>query len=152
MTHPMPTRAVTPTPAPTPAGDADPLSRVPLGEQVHGLLLEGLLGGRWQPGDRIVERRLAAELNVSQAPVREALRSLQTLGVLDAEPNRGVRVREIGPAELREVYQVRAALERPAAEAAAVRLAGETGALELHAARMAASGPSCTRTPPTTCR
>lgn len=39
MTHPMPTRAETPTPAPTPAGDADPLSRVPLDEQVRGLLL-----------------------------------------------------------------------------------------------------------------
>ncbi|MFF4814241.1 GntR family transcriptional regulator [Kitasatospora sp. NPDC001309] len=135
MTHPLPTRAATPTPD----GGADPLSRVPLGEQVRGLLLEGLLGGRWQPGDRIVERRLAAELNVSQAPVREALRSLQTLGLLDAEPNRGVRVREIGPAELREVYLVRAALERPAAEAAVVRLAGDTTALERHAERMASA-------------
>ncbi|MFJ9444259.1 GntR family transcriptional regulator [Kitasatospora sp. NPDC101235] len=115
------------------------MSRVPLGEQVRGLVLEGLLNGRWQPGDRIVERRLAAELNVSQAPVREALRTLQTLGVLDAEPNRGVRVREIGPAELREVYQVRAALERLAADSAVVRLAGDTTALERHAERMAAA-------------
>ncbi|MFD5461378.1 GntR family transcriptional regulator [Kitasatospora sp. NPDC127059] len=142
MSHPTPT---TPAPAATapaataPAGNTDPLSRVPLGEQVRGLLLEGLLGGRWQPGDRIVERRLAAELNVSQAPVREALRSLQTLGLLDAEPNRGVRVREIGPAELREVHQVRAALERPAAEAAVVRLAGDTRALERHAELTAAA-------------
>ncbi|MGW2371279.1 GntR family transcriptional regulator [Kitasatospora sp. NPDC001683] len=87
----------------------------------------------------IVERRLAAELNVNQAPVREALRSLQTLGLLDAEPSRGVRVREIGPAELREVYQVRAALEQPAAEAAVIRLAGNTGALERHVELMAAA-------------
>ncbi|MFI9359630.1 GntR family transcriptional regulator [Kitasatospora sp. NPDC053057] len=125
--------------SPAQGGDGDPLSRVPLGEQVRGLLLEGLLGSRWQPGDRIVERRLAAELNVSQAPVREALRSLQTLGLLDAEPNRGVRVREIGPAELRELYQVRAALEQLAAEAAVVRLAGDTGALERHVELMAAA-------------
>ncbi|MFE6050626.1 GntR family transcriptional regulator [Kitasatospora sp. NPDC056446] len=128
-----------PVPSAPPPGDADPLSRVPLGEQVRGLLLEGLLSGRWQPGERIVERRLAAELNVSQAPVREALRSLQTLGLLDAEPNRGVRVRTIGPAELREVYRVRAALERLAAESAVVRLAGDTAALERHAELMAAA-------------
>ncbi|WBP86009.1 GntR family transcriptional regulator [Kitasatospora cathayae] len=87
----------------------------------------------------IVERRLAAELNVNQAPVREALRSLQTLGLLDAEPSRGVRVREIGPAELSEVYQVRAALEQPAAEAAVIRLAGNTGVLERHVELMAAA-------------
>ncbi|MFJ9691104.1 GntR family transcriptional regulator [Kitasatospora sp. NPDC101183] len=136
MNHPDP------TPQPSP-DDADRLSRVPLGEQVRALLLDGLLGGRWRPGDRIVERRLAAELNVSQAPVREALRSLQALGLLDAEPNRGVRVREIAPAELREVYQVRAALERLAAESAVVRLAGDVGELERHAREMekaAASG------------
>lgn len=122
MTHPMPTRAV--TPAPTPAGDADPLSRVPLGEQVRGLLPESLLGGRRQPGGRIVERRLAAELSANQAPVCEALRPLQALGVLDTEPNRGLRVREIGPAQPCEVDQLRAAPERPAAEAAVVRPAG----------------------------
>ncbi|MFI2606671.1 GntR family transcriptional regulator [Kitasatospora sp. NPDC018619] len=128
-----------PAPQPSPPAAPDPLSRVPLGEQVRGLLLEGLLNGRWQPGDRIVERRLAAELDVSQAPVREALRALQALGLLDAEPNRGVRVREIGPAELHEVYQVRASLERLAAESAVVRLAGDTSALERHAERMAAA-------------
>ncbi|MFJ2776717.1 MULTISPECIES: GntR family transcriptional regulator [unclassified Kitasatospora] len=116
--------------------DGDPLSRVPLGEQVRGLLLDGLMSGRWQPGDRIVERRLAAELNVSQAPVREALRALQALGLLDSEPNRGVRVREISPAELREVYEVRAVLERLAAELAVERLGGDTAALERHAELM----------------
>ncbi|MFG2905659.1 GntR family transcriptional regulator [Kitasatospora sp. NPDC048286] len=48
------------------------------------LLPEGLLSDRRQPGERIVERCLAAELNVGQAPLREALRALQTLGLLDA--------------------------------------------------------------------
>ncbi|MGW2251590.1 hypothetical protein ACWCXH_15510 [Kitasatospora sp. NPDC001660] len=43
---------------PLPPPDTDPLSPVPLGDQVHGLVLEGLISGRWQPGDRIVERHL----------------------------------------------------------------------------------------------
>ncbi|MFJ9771340.1 GntR family transcriptional regulator [Kitasatospora sp. NPDC101157] len=52
------------------------------------LLLEDLPGGRRQPGDRLVERRVAAELSVSRVPVREALRSLRTGRLLTAEPTR----------------------------------------------------------------
>ncbi|MFD0889004.1 GntR family transcriptional regulator, partial [Streptosporangium algeriense] len=50
--------------------------RLPLRDQIRQAVLDGLISGRWGPGDRVVERRMAAELGVSQAPVREALREL----------------------------------------------------------------------------
>ncbi|MFJ6215918.1 GntR family transcriptional regulator [Streptomyces sp. NPDC092296] len=114
----------------------DGLSRVPLGDQIRRVLLEQLLNGRWKPGDRIVERRVAADLGVSQAPVREALRDLQAMQLVETSPNRGVRVRQLTPERITETYPVRAALERLAAELALPRLAQDTSALERHVARM----------------
>lgn len=89
--------------------------RSPLRDQIRQLVLEGLVSGRWAPGDRLVERRIAAELEVSQAPVREALRELEALRLVESSPNRGARVRAFTRADLSEVYQVRAGLEETAA-------------------------------------
>jgi DNA-binding GntR family transcriptional regulator len=106
---------------------------MPLREQILGVLLDGLISGRWQPGDRIVERQVATDLNVSQAPVREALRDLEALRLVSSEPNKGARVRDIGPADLREMYPVRAALEALAASIAVDKLGGDVTALQRHA-------------------
>lgn len=106
---------------------------MPLREQILGVLLDGLISGRWQPGDRIVERQVAAELDVSQAPVREALRDLETLRLVSSVPNKGARVRDIGPDDLLEMYPVRAALEGLAASIAVDRLRGDVTALQRHA-------------------
>ncbi|MEV4436873.1 GntR family transcriptional regulator [Streptomyces sp. NPDC049555] len=107
-----------------------------LREQIREHILEGIVGGRWQPGERIVERRIAAELLVSQTPVREALRELESLRLIESAPNKGARVRELTAADLKESYPVRAGLERVAAELAAERLAGDTGALEREVAAL----------------
>nr|SBO91423.1 Transcriptional regulator, GntR family [Nonomuraea gerenzanensis] len=88
--------------------------RTPLSDQIRQTLLDGLIGGRWGPGDRIVERQVAAEAGVSQAPVREALRELAALRLIEFAPNKGARVRELTQADLREVYVVRAGLEETA--------------------------------------
>lgn len=106
---------------------------LPLREQILGVLLDGLISGRWQPGDRIVERQVAAELDVSQAPVREALRDLEALRLVSTVPNKGARVRDIGPDDLSEMYPVRAALEELAASLAVDRLRGNVTALQRHA-------------------
>ncbi|SOX52713.1 GntR family transcriptional regulator [Mycobacterium ahvazicum] len=106
---------------------------MPLREQILGVLLDGLISGRWQPGDRIVERQVATDLNVSQAPVREALRDLEGLRLVSSEPNKGARVRDIGPDDLLEMYPVRAALEGLAASLAVDRLDGDVTALHRHA-------------------
>jgi DNA-binding GntR family transcriptional regulator len=106
------------------------VSRTVLREQVKELLLERILTHVYGPGDRLVETRIAQELGVSQAPVREALRELETLRFVESSPFKGARVRAISDEELAEVYSIRAALEDVAARAAADRLAGEVGPLE----------------------
>lgn len=115
-----------------PAGSDGPsgLVRSSLRDQVRERLLDGLVSGRWQPGERIVERRIAAELEVSQAPVREALRELETLRLIESVPGKGARVRDFTPEDLSEIYPVRAALERLAAELGGPRLSADLSALE----------------------
>ncbi|MBH5334480.1 GntR family transcriptional regulator [Streptomyces pactum] len=101
-----------------------------LREQIREHIVEGIVSGRWKPGERIVERRIAVELAVSQTPVREALRELETLRLIESAPNKGVRVRNVTAADLEEIYPVRAGLEQIAAELAAERLAADVSALE----------------------
>jgi DNA-binding GntR family transcriptional regulator len=116
------------------------VARTVLREQVKDVLLQRIVTGVLQPGERLVETRIAQELGTSQAPVREALRDLELLRLVVSEPFKGTRVREFGDDELVEVYPVRAALEEVAARAAAKNLAGDVAELqeELDAMRRAA--------------
>jgi DNA-binding GntR family transcriptional regulator len=98
------------------------LARSVLADQVRERLLERILSGRYPPDARIVETQVARELGTSQAPVREALRGLQALGVVEITPFRGARVRRPTPRELLEAYAVRSALETLAARIAVPRL------------------------------
>ncbi len=91
-------------------------------EDVKEYLLDAILHGRLQPGDRIIETRVAQELGVSQGPVREALRDLEMFGFVVSEPFRGSRVRQTTSAELIEIYPIRAALEGVGAREAARRI------------------------------
>ncbi len=106
------------------------ISRTVLREQVKDILLHRIVSGELRPGERLVETRIAAELGTSQAPVREALRDLELLRLVESEPFRGARVREFGDEELIEVYPVRAVLEELAAREAAKRLDGDVAGLE----------------------
>jgi DNA-binding GntR family transcriptional regulator len=117
-----------------------PVTRGVLRDQIKDVIVERILDGFYGPGDRIVEIRVAEELGVSQAPVREALRELELLRLVVSEPFRGARVREVTASELAEIYPVRAALEEVAARAATPALAGDVGPLraELDAMRKAA--------------
>ncbi|MDI3403117.1 GntR family transcriptional regulator [Streptomyces cavernicola] len=103
-----------------------------LRDQIREHIVEGIVSGRWKPGERIVERRIAVELEVSQTPVREALRELESLRLIESAPNKGVRVRNLTAADLEESYPVRAGLEQIAAELACDRLAEDCSALEAH--------------------
>ena len=119
-------------PSPTPV-----VGRTVLREQVKKLLLERILDHHYAPGERLVETRIAAELGVSQAPVREALRELESLRFVESAPFRGTWVREISDEELVEVYPIGAALEEVAARAAAERMRGDVKALEREVRAMA---------------
>ncbi|RFU86863.1 GntR family transcriptional regulator [Streptomyces triticagri] len=101
-----------------------------LREQIREHIVDGIVSGRWKPGERIVERRIAVELEVSQTPVREALRELEALRLIESAPNKGVRVRNLTASDLDEIYPVRAGLEQIAAELAAERLAADVSVLE----------------------
>jgi DNA-binding GntR family transcriptional regulator len=116
------------------------VTRSMLRDQIKDVLVERILDGVYGPGDRIVEIRVAEELGVSQAPVREALRELELLRLVVSEPFRGARVRAVSADELREIYPVRAALEEVAARAAAPAPAALVESLqaELEAMRTAA--------------
>ena len=91
--------------------DGSAVSRSVLAEQVKDRLLQDILAGRYPPDSRIVETRVARELGTSQAPVREALRGLEALGVVEILPFRGARVRRPSAPELLEAHAVRAELE-----------------------------------------
>lgn len=75
------------------------------------VLREMVLDGRLRPGDRLNEVELAAALGISRGPLREAIQRLSSEGLLTAIVNRGAYVRTVTPAQLREIYEVRIALE-----------------------------------------
>jgi len=114
-----------------PPARSGPLLRYVLRSQVRDLLLERIVEGYYEPGARLVETQIARELGVSQAPVREALRDLESVGVVETTAFRGARVRNPTRAELLEAYPVRAALESLAAAEAASRITdAQLGQLE----------------------
>jgi DNA-binding GntR family transcriptional regulator len=102
------------------------------------LRLKGLiLNGSLVPSEPLSERQLAARLNVSRMPVREALRKLENDGLLEIVPFRGAFVRHLGLAEVRDVYEARQAVEGMAAFLAAKR--GATAKLRDFRTRLEAS-------------
>jgi DNA-binding GntR family transcriptional regulator len=107
------------------------LTRTVYREQIKEALLERILNGVYPPGERIVETRVAREFGVSQGPVREALRELESLRLVVSEPFVGVRVRAVSPEELGEIYPVRSGLEEVAARSAPLRLDGAVRPLEI---------------------
>lgn len=98
-----------------------PVEREVLSSQVKDRILTWILQGDLPPGSRLVETQLARQLGTSQAPVREALRDLASLGFIETRPYKGSWVRKPGKEELIEAVQVRAELEGLAARLAAER-------------------------------
>ena len=99
-----------------------PFTRSNLREQIKDVILQRIVAGEYSPGARLVETRIAQEMGVSQAPVREALRDLEQLGCIVHEPFRGCSVRAFSAEDLLEAFPVRAALEALAARLAAERI------------------------------
>jgi DNA-binding GntR family transcriptional regulator len=98
------------------------LSRSVLADQVKDWILERILSGQYPPDSRIVETQVARELGTSQAPVREALRGLEAVGVVEITPFRGARVRRPSRREIIEAYAVRSTLEALGARLAVPRM------------------------------
>ena len=125
--------------APGRRGAGGGLERRSTSDSVCEILLDRILDGVYPPGERIVELEVARELGTSQAPVREALRELQGLRLVEVRPYRGARVREITDEEMRESLQDRGVLEAFAARTAGGRMDGRVAALRRALERMRAA-------------
>jgi DNA-binding GntR family transcriptional regulator len=87
------------------------VKRTSVAESAYTAIRASVVSGRFAPGEQLVEARLAEELGVSRGPVREALRRLCEEGLLVDILHRGTFVREFGPRELVDIYNVRIGLE-----------------------------------------
>jgi DNA-binding GntR family transcriptional regulator len=93
----------------------------PLRDQVADSLRAAILDGRFKPGDRLIEDRLAEEFGVSRNPIREAMRTLASEGLIEVNARRGAVVTSLSAEEAEELLEVRATLEAANARLAARR-------------------------------
>ena len=113
-------------------------------EALRFALIRGELG----EDRRLTLAELQDALGMSSTPIREAIRILETEGLLQNEPHRGVRVRSLTLSEVAELYLLRAPLERIAGELAAKNITDEQlRALERAQAKFSAPRPAATTRP-----
>lgn len=120
------------------------ISRTPLHAEVVKALREMILGGTLAPGARLVESELCSAFGLSRTPFREALKLLESEGLVVLKPNRGASVSVMTEREVADLFEVVANLERTAVELT-VQRADEKGLrklrrrhdrmMKLHAAR-----------------
>ncbi len=98
---------------------------LPLRDVVFKTLRKGILTGELKPGERLMEIHLANRLGVSRTPIREAIRKLELEGLVTMVPRRGAEVANITEKNLKDVLEVRQALESLAIELACERITEE---------------------------
>ena len=108
--------------------DDRPLQKV----QLHSLrsvvdiayetLKQAILAGQFEPGDRLIEHKLASQLGISKTPVRDALGRLEKEGLVVNVPFRGAVVRELSMEDAVEIFEIRQALDAMLIRAASERL------------------------------
>lgn len=91
---------------------------LPLRDVVFNTLRQAILRGELKPGERLMEIQLANKLGVSRTPIREAIRKLELEGLVLMIPRKGAEVAEITEKSLRDVLEVRSALEELAVQIA----------------------------------
>ncbi|HWQ55006.1 MAG TPA: GntR family transcriptional regulator [Bryobacteraceae bacterium] len=91
-----------------------PMASRSLRDSVAELLSDALMSGRIQPGERLNESHLARQLQVSRAPIREALQQLQEQGLVVNQPRRGMFVVSLDEEDLQKINSLRLVLETEA--------------------------------------
>lgn len=95
---------------------------VPLRDEVFNTLRRAILNGDLIPGQRLMEIALSEKLGVSRTPVREAIKRLEAEGLVVIVQRKGAEVAGISGSQLRDVLEVRLALEELAGELACIRI------------------------------
>lgn len=98
---------------------------MPLRDVVFHTLREAILHGDLQPGERLMEIKLANHLGVSRTPIREAIRMLELEGLVIMVPRKGAQVAQITEKDLKDVLEVRMGLEELAVKFACQRITQE---------------------------
>lgn len=98
---------------------------LPLSDVVFQTLRQAILRGELKPGERLLEVQLAEKLGVSRTPIREAIRKLELEGLVLMIPRKGAEVARITEKNLRDVLEVRKALEELAVSLACDRMTPE---------------------------
>ena len=98
---------------------------LPLRDVVFNTLRQAILRGELKPGERLMEIQLANKLGVSRAPIREAIRKLELEGLVLMIPRKGAEVAEITEKSLRDVLEVRRALEELSVQLACEKITKE---------------------------
>lgn len=98
---------------------------LPLRDIVFKTLREAIINGELKPGERLMEIKLAGEMGVSRTPVREAIRKLELEGLVIMTPRKGAEVASINEKDLREVLEIRRALEGLACVLASKKITDE---------------------------
>ncbi len=93
--------------------------------QVFTKIQDDIINGRYEPGDSLVETKLAEELGVSRTPVREAIRQLELEGLVTYIPNKGVYVTGITKDDIQDIYTIRSLIEGLAVRWAVERIEAE---------------------------
>lgn len=81
-------------------------------EMIIKHICDGLLNGKYEPGEKLIDKKICDELEISRTPLREAYRVLQTMGLVEFIAQRGVRIVELTNKEMRDLWSLRIALER----------------------------------------
>ena len=97
----------------------------PLREIVCEVLRDAIKRGVLEPGERLMEVQLAEELGISRTPVREAIRKLEQEGYVIMMPRRGTYVSSISVHDVKEIFEIRSALESLSTSLAAMRIEPE---------------------------
>lgn len=98
---------------------------LPLRDVVFNTLRQAILKGELEPGERLMEIQLAERLGVSRTPIREAIRKLELEGLVIMIPRKGAEVAKISEKNLKDVLEVRRAMEELAVELACERMSDE---------------------------
>ena len=91
-------------------------------DRVLRTIIEGLLSGRYSPGERVVARQLAEELDVSIVPVREAIHILAGEGVIELSARKGARIRSLNKEEVGNWWEIHGAIAKVGVRFAAQRI------------------------------